>query len=47
MILTALSDLGAPTRIDVRTNGEALVVLSPRVQVAWLTLHSISYCMDT
>lgn len=47
LILTALSDAGAPTRIDIRTNGEVLVGLPPSAQIAWLTLDGISYCTDT
>ncbi|WP_394540197.1 hypothetical protein PRJ39_06400 [Lysobacter enzymogenes] len=47
LIMTTLSDAGAPTRIDVRTNGEVFVGLPPSAQVAWLALDSMSYCTDT
>ncbi|WP_394538820.1 hypothetical protein PRJ39_25220 [Lysobacter enzymogenes] len=46
LILTTLSDVGSPTRIDVRSNGEVFVGLPPSAQVAWLTLDSITYCTD-
>lgn len=46
LIMTTLSDAGAPTRIDVRANGEVFVALPPSAQVAWLTLDSITYCAD-
>ena len=46
LIMTTLSDVGAPTRIDVRTNGEVFVGLPPSAQIAWLTLDNISYCTD-
>ncbi|QWP77475.1 hypothetical protein J5226_03460 [Lysobacter sp. K5869] len=46
LIMTTLSDAGAPTRIDVRANGEVFVGLPPSAQVAWLTLGSITYCTD-
>ncbi|MGO1073857.1 hypothetical protein [Lysobacter sp. CA199] len=46
LIMTTLSDAGAPTRIDVRTSGEVFVGLPPSAQVAWLTLDNISYCTD-
>ncbi|ALN55397.1 hypothetical protein GLE_0038 [Lysobacter enzymogenes] len=46
LIMTTLSDVAAPTRIDVRANGEVFVGLPPSAQVAWLTLDGISYCTD-
>jgi len=44
LIMTTLSDAGAPTRIDVRTNGEVFVGFPPTAQVSWLTLDSTTYC---
>lgn len=46
LIMTTLSDAGAPTRIDVRPSGEVFIGLPPSTQVAWLTLDNISYCTD-
>lgn len=46
LIMTTLSDAGAPTRIDIRTSGEVFVGLPPSTQVAWLTLDNITYCLD-
>lgn len=46
LIMTTLSDAGAPTRIDVRSNGEVFVGLPPSAQVTWLTLDNINYCVD-
>ncbi|MGH8080135.1 MAG: hypothetical protein ACREP7_06130 [Lysobacter sp.] len=46
LIMTTLSDAGAPTRIDIRANGEVFVGLPPSAQVAWLALDAISFCSE-
>ena len=45
-IFITLSDAGAPTRMDVRANGEVLVGLPPSVTVAWLSLDGIAFSVD-
>ena len=46
LIMTTLSDAGAPTRIDVRANGEVFVGLPPSAQVAWLSLDAVTFCAE-
>lgn len=45
-IFTTLSDAAAPTRVDVRANGEVLVGLAPSTAVAWLSLDGIAFSID-
>jgi hypothetical protein len=45
-IFTMLSDAAAPTRVDVRANGEVLVGLPPSTTVAWLSLDGIGFSID-
>ncbi|ALN78612.1 hypothetical protein [Lysobacter antibioticus] len=45
-IYTAVSDSSAPTRIDVKTNGEVLVSQPSSGVLGWLSIDGVTYFMD-
>jgi hypothetical protein len=45
-IYTGVSDSSAPTRIDVKTNGEVLVSQPSSGVLGWLSIDGVAYFMD-